>query len=130
MDATREFFDMMEQWLSKSDIYEAEALGNITTALLQYRAEREMNQKDLAAHLGVTQSMVSKWESGDYNFTIRKLAELCEQLGLSMELKLTEAVSSPLEKYIPSELPTWFNGHGKEIVTPQLDDQMTQTLAA
>ncbi len=48
-----------------------------------------MTQKEFAEFMGVTQGMVSKWESREYNFTIKSLNEICEKLGLdcSVEVK-------------------------------------------
>lgn len=88
MNATQEFFDLMNSYLSKSDIYEAQTIGRIVAELVRYRTENNLSQKELAKELGVTQGMVSRWESGDYNFTIKKVCQLCEKLGLTMELKM------------------------------------------
>jgi transcriptional regulator with XRE-family HTH domain len=41
-----------------------------------------MNQESFAALLGVSQGMVSKYESGEYNFTIGSLNEICSKIGL------------------------------------------------
>ena len=41
-----------------------------------------MNQKQFASFMGVSQAMISKWESGEYNFTINTLNEICDKLGL------------------------------------------------
>ena len=35
-----------------------------------------------ASFMGVSQAMISKWESGEYNFTINTLNEICDKLGL------------------------------------------------
>ena len=42
----------------------------------------KMTQTALAEHLGVTQAMVSKYESGDYNISLKAAFELFEKLGL------------------------------------------------
>ena len=56
------------------------------------RLEMEMDQKAFAKYMGVTQGLVSRWESGNYNFTISNLASICQKLnpGLDVivELKL------------------------------------------
>ena len=38
--------------------------------------------------MGVTQGMVSKWESREYNFTIRSLNEICEKVDLELSVYL------------------------------------------
>ena len=50
----------------------------------------EMSQKELAEKLGVSQAMVSKLESGEYNPTIKKLCELFQKLDLDMKLAVSE----------------------------------------
>ena len=49
------------------------------------RHEMGLNQKQMAELLGVTQGMVSKYESGEYNFTIGTLNEICGKIGLVFE---------------------------------------------
>ena len=44
--------------------------------------------------MGVTQGMVSKWESRDYNFTIRSLNEICEKLELDLCVELEDRYSA------------------------------------
>ena len=39
-----------------------------------------MTQKEFAKKLNVSQGMVSKWESEDYNFTIESLAQIAEKI--------------------------------------------------
>ena len=38
--------------------------------------------------MGVTQAMVSKWESREYNFTIRTLNEICQKTNLKLFVSL------------------------------------------
>ena len=64
-------------------------LGDISIALVEYRIRHNLNQKQLSEKLGVAQSMVSKYESGDYNISIRALNELCGKLGFSLDVKIT-----------------------------------------
>lgn len=45
----------------------------ISTTLFDYRLKYNLSQKQLAERLGVTQPMVAKLESGDYNYTIEQL---------------------------------------------------------
>ncbi len=47
-----------------------------------------MTQKEFAEYMDVSQGMVSKWESREYNFTIRSLNEICEKLHLSLNLDM------------------------------------------
>ena len=44
-----------------------------------------MSQAEIARYIGVTKEMVSRWESGEYNFTINTLNEICDKLDLVFE---------------------------------------------
>lgn len=76
--------------MSKTDIKSTVALARISATIERKRLDKEMTQKEFAAFMGVTQGMVSKWESRDYNFTIRSLNEICEKLGLNLLVELED----------------------------------------
>ena len=63
----------------------------ISTAIYMYRSKHGLSQKKLAEKLGVTQSMVSKLESGDYNYTIEQLWKVSSKLGLQFDVIFEEA---------------------------------------
>jgi DNA-binding XRE family transcriptional regulator len=63
----------------------------ISTAIFMYRTKHKLSQKKLAEKLGVTQAMVSKLESGDYNYTIEQLWKISQKLGLSFDVVFGEA---------------------------------------
>ena len=46
-------------------------------------------QKELAEKMGVKQSLVSRWESGECNYTIDTLVEIANALKLSVQCPLT-----------------------------------------
>ena len=47
--------------------------------------EPSMTQAQLAAHLGVRQATVSRWEAGKIEPKLEHKAELCDVLGVSMD---------------------------------------------
>lgn len=57
-----------------------EVLFIISKEVLNYRDKNNLKQEDLAKKLNITQVMVSKIESGRYNFTIRFLVNLWNKL--------------------------------------------------
>ena len=69
--------------LSAADIKTAIVTSDISFRITKERVNRRMTQKEFAEYMGVTQAMVSKWESGDYNFTIGSIAKIFEKLKLS-----------------------------------------------
>lgn len=74
--------------LSESDVIAAEQLAKISATLAVSRLQRGMNQKEFAEFMGVSQGMVSKWESEDYNFTVETLAKICAKLQLDLDISL------------------------------------------
>lgn len=80
--------------LSYGDILAAEQLSKISTMIVKARLDRGMTQKEFASMLGVSQGMVSKWESEDYNFTIEALAHICDKLGWDMNVDLKPQTSN------------------------------------
>ncbi len=72
-------------------------MTDIAAALINYRADNSLSQKELAERLECSQAMVSKIESGDYNFTIRKLFDVVNKLGgrVSFEIDFKDDTSVP-----------------------------------
>ena len=66
----------------------------ISTLLVNYRIDHDMTQKQLAEILGISQAMVSKYENGDYNFTLKQICEICDKLDIEIEVKLKEKEQS------------------------------------
>lgn len=65
-------------------------LGDISRTLVDYRIRHDLNQKQLAQMLNVSQSMVSKYESGDYNISVRALSDLCAKLGFELQISIED----------------------------------------
>lgn len=63
-------------------------LYDISMAIFNYRMENELSQKDLANILGVTQAMVSKLESGQYNPSVEQLWKISKSLNLKFTVSL------------------------------------------
>ena len=52
--------------------------------------------------MGVTQGLVSKWESRDYNFTIKTLNDICLKINLELSVRLehpSEKTEYPTQKW-------------------------------
>lgn len=62
----------------------------ISTALFDYRTRHKLSQKKLAEKLGVTQAMVSKLESGEYNYTVEQLWKIATKLGFKFDIEFSE----------------------------------------
>lgn len=55
-------------------------LATVATRIRQERIKRGMNQKEFAKFMNVSQGMISKWESAEYNFTVDTLCEIFAKL--------------------------------------------------
>ena len=84
-----ELFQLFDEKVTLADINASKYLGKISAAIVQRRIDLKMTQKEFAEYVDVSQSMVSKWESEDYNFTIESLAQIAEKLELNLEISLT-----------------------------------------
>ncbi len=58
----------------------------ISIALFDYREKHKLSQKKLAEILGVSQPMVAKLESGDYNYTIEQLWKIAAKLNFKFNI--------------------------------------------
>ncbi len=76
-------------WLTEGfteiEVKQNRDLGDISAEIEMRRHEMGLNQKQMAELLGVSQGMVSRYESGEYNFTIGSLNEICDKIGLKFE---------------------------------------------
>lgn len=111
-----ELLKKFENYVTPADVTAARLLAKISSAITKRRIDFKMNQKEFANLLGVSQSMVSKWESSNYNFSIETLAEVCDKL--NMELEIT--IKSDVEKYNHSTNNSWnsVSIKNKKIATP------------
>lgn len=57
-------------------------LYDISMKIFEYRMKNNLSQKDLASKLEVTQSIVSKLESGQHNFSIYELWMISKKINL------------------------------------------------
>lgn len=111
--------------LPNSEVKSAIELAKISARIEMARLENDMTQKEFAEYMGVTQGMVSKWESREYNFTIKTLNEICEKLNMELDILLRDSsdknnyniVSWNNETNNMKEIPSWFKGvYSKEAI--------------
>lgn len=90
MKPIRDLFELLTQNMSNADIKKAHLLSMISAEIIKQRAHLGMTQKQLADHLGVSQGMISKWENGDYNFTIGTLTDVLCELDVDFDITFRE----------------------------------------
>lgn len=59
--------------------------GLIAAEITGKRIEKGMTQKDFSHLLGVSQSTLSKWESGETNFTLSTLVAIATKLDIQLQ---------------------------------------------
>lgn len=104
------------KWISEG-ISESEAKSIVEIAKISARIESKridmgMTQQEFADYMGVSQGMVSKWESRNYNFTIKTLNEICEKLKIDISISFDN--SSTKAEY---DTTKWNGGSVKTIST-------------
>ena len=85
--------------LTTEDILFAGIKGIIAAEISVKRQSLGMNQKQFAEYMDVSQGMVSKWETGEANFTLQTLAKIAIKLDLPMQ--------SP---FVPKKPPVYYSG--------------------
>lgn len=83
-----ELLELFGDTVTVSDIIASKILGSISASIAKKRIQSNMTQKEFANHMGVSQGMVSKWEGGDYNFSIKTLADIAEKLDMELSVNL------------------------------------------
>lgn len=86
----RNAFDFQDELMAEIDTNDSEfiyydALGRISADLVNYRISNGLSQTDLATMLGVSQAMISKYESGDYNISLKAMVQLYCRLKLPLK---------------------------------------------
>lgn len=85
-----EILSLFEDEIEISDILASKCMSELSTSIAKKRLRLELTQKEFAEYIQVSQAMVSKWEGGDYNFSIKSLAELAERLDMDLHISLKE----------------------------------------
>ena len=71
-----------------------EILCDFGIALVEYRRKHHMKQEDLAQMLHVSQAMVSKYENGTFNLSLRTMCDICAQIGYQLQVSIAGGASS------------------------------------
>lgn len=91
------FLDALTSQMSDQDLvlmgYQAVIAGEIIVR----RNKLGMTQSEFANLMGVSQSMVSKWEKGDTNFTLKTLIDIAAKLRIPMQCPF---VTNPPQRFV------------------------------
>lgn len=81
--------------LTDEDILASEIRHLISKTITLHRISLNLSQAEYAQKIGVSQGMISRWESGDYNFTIDMLAKIAVKTGLNLSNPLRDIHIKP-----------------------------------
>lgn len=84
----KDLLEIFSESISTADIVSSKALSEISSAIVKCRVDSGKTQKQFAEFMGVSQGMVSKWESKDYNFSVKTLAEIATKLDLNLSIEM------------------------------------------
>lgn len=81
-------FEALTETMTAEEVVASTWKAHIAAQIMNWRLRHEMNQAEFAAFCNVSQSTVSKWENGEANFTIEKLAAIAVKLDLELSVLL------------------------------------------
>lgn len=94
-----DLLELFSESLSASEVLSSKLMSQISATITKERLKMQMSQKDFAVFLGVTQSEISRWEHGDYNFSIKKVSEIAAKLDMDIDIVFTKM---DVKKYLDS----------------------------
>ena len=92
--------DLLQGTISPVEAMCADIQGQISASFSAERIARNLTQKQFAELLGITQSQISRWESGDYNFTISSLAKIAVALDKKVSISIFNAYQTNNAKVV------------------------------
>lgn len=114
--------DWLVKGISNEQLELEDKLVTIAAQIYLKRIGLGMDQKAFAKHMGVTQGLVSRWESGSYNFSIATLNSICVKLGLLFEPKIFEEIKKPSTATFDFEKNNSVDSQDWNLWKPQKED--------
>ncbi len=91
--SVEDLFELFSENLEPTDVLSAKLMAQISTSITRERIKLHMGQKEFAKHINASQSLVSRWEHGDYNFSIKKLADIASRLDLDVDIAIHQKIT-------------------------------------
>ena len=101
-----DLLDLFKSSLDAKDLIEAKLMSKVALAITKERLRLKMSQTQFAKYLGVQQSMVSRWEQGDYNFTIKKISEIAAKLNIDVGISFSNIDTITTFKHLAKTAPS------------------------
>lgn len=122
-----EAIPVLESSLTRGEIRTEQIKALIASKIILRRNELHLNQSEFARYMKVSQTMVSKWENGDCNFSLSTICDICDKLSLAIEVKITKEIEYSSLNFSSG----WVEAIAKERVdTAKSNEQQDQAVAA
>ena len=83
-----ELVSLFGEFMDSAELLKSELQAKISSAIVKKRIEMGLSQKEFAEYLGVSQGLVSRWESSNHNFTINTIADVFDKLGIDVDITI------------------------------------------
>ena len=67
----------------------------VINAIVKARKEKHLSQRELAARIGVTKTVVNRLESGEHSPRLETVYDIAKALGLRLHVELTNEPTHP-----------------------------------
>ena len=115
MSAKTELLEMFDEFVTEEDKKTSDILMMLSNEIIKCRLDMNMTQKQFAEFLEYSQSMISKIESEEYNFTIGKLVNIFSKLEKDIEITVKSKIQPKLNVQTQYKLDTFFDDHVSDI---------------
>jgi transcriptional regulator with XRE-family HTH domain len=97
---TKTFDEVLDEEKARDPKFAAEwhrlaPAREFAVALIRYRADEKLSQRELAERLGVSQPRVNKLESGDHNPSVETIINAAKKLGIEFAIDIAPAGRKP-----------------------------------
>lgn len=92
-DQEKAFLSTFSAKLDDEELLLATLQGMIAAEISIKRQDLGLSQSEFAKKMGVSQSLVSRWENGDTNFTLSTLVSIAAKLNIQMQSPFTPTPS-------------------------------------
>ena len=121
--------DWLVNGLSEEELKTEKALSVISAKINTKRTKMGMDQKAFAKFMGVTQGMISRWESGTYNFSVSTLIGICMKLEMSFEPYIVDRDLAVQNITFVKPKKTEYNFNGWVNWKPEKEDTVSKGVA-
>lgn len=114
MKASNEWGDILSALTADTPADELEAdivLADIAGKLSAERIKKGLSQQEFAKLLGVSQGRISKMESGECNFSVRRLIKIAHKLSIPLRIQFGEKPILQTGTTYASAAPNFLTGN-------------------